>query len=121
VPRWNRSLYGASGAHQYTRLEDAKALAPDEAQMSCSWGIFQVMGFNWGMLRYNSLGDFLHCMLSASGQLDGFVRFIRINGLAKPLIDLNWAEFARRYNGPDYAKNAYDAKMAAAYTTFARK
>jgi hypothetical protein len=60
-------------------------------------------------------------MLSASGQLDGFVRFIRINGLAKPLIDLNWAEFARRYNGPDYAKNAYDAKMAAAYTTFARK
>lgn len=119
VPNWNRGLYGQSGAHQYLRLADAMMLAAPEAQQSCSWGMFQVMGFNWGHLRYNNLGDFLHSMRSASGQLDGFVRFIRVSGLAKHLIDRNWAEFARRYNGPAYAKNAYDAKMAAAYTKFA--
>ena len=33
--------------------------------------------------------------------------------------DLRWADFARRYNGPRYAENRYDEKMAEAYTRYA--
>jgi hypothetical protein len=32
----------------------------------------------------------------------------------------NWAEFAKRYNGPAYAQNRYDEKLAKAYAKFAR-
>ena len=30
----------------------------------------------------------------------------------------DWAGFALRYNGPEYAKFSYDKKMAAAYAKF---
>jgi len=30
----------------------------------------------------------------------------------------NWAEFARRYNGPAFKKNRYDEKIAAAYQQY---
>lgn len=31
---------------------------------------------------------------------------------------MNWAEFARRYNGIDYKRNNYDVKMAQSYENF---
>jgi hypothetical protein len=30
----------------------------------------------------------------------------------------DWAAFAKGYNGPGYAKNAYDVKLAEAYERF---
>ncbi|WP_426772988.1 N-acetylmuramidase domain-containing protein, partial [Pseudomonas aeruginosa] len=36
----------------------------------------------------------------------------------KALKSKDWAEFARRYNGPDYKKNNYDVKLAEAYQSF---
>lgn len=30
----------------------------------------------------------------------------------------DWAEFARRYNGPAYKENRYDEKLAKAYQKF---
>ena len=33
----------------------------------------------------------------------------------------DWANFARGYNGPAYAKNRYDVKLAAAYAKFSKK
>ncbi|NBT89135.1 MAG: DUF3380 domain-containing protein, partial [Flavobacteriaceae bacterium] len=30
----------------------------------------------------------------------------------------DWAGFAKGYNGPAYAKNAYDTKLAGAYANF---
>jgi peptidoglycan-binding domain 1 protein len=30
----------------------------------------------------------------------------------------DWAEFAKRYNGPAYEQNQYDKKLAAAYQKF---
>ena len=37
-----------------------------------------------------------------------------------PLATHNWAAFARGYNGADYAKNQYDAHLAAAYGKFSQ-
>ena len=33
----------------------------------------------------------------------------------------DWATFARRYNGPGYAKNDYDGKLQRAYDRFAQQ
>ena len=39
--------------------------------------------------------------------------------MAEALRKKNWAAFAKAYNGPGYAKNQYDTKLAAAYASFA--
>lgn len=42
--------------------------------------------------------------------------FIKRNPIMKnALMNRDWAAFARAYNGPAYAKNRYDQKLAAAY------
>lgn len=115
---WSRKNYGESGEYQYSRMGVAATYDSNVAHESTSWGMFQLMGMNWRALRYADLTQFLGCMESAAGQLDGFVRFVKANNLAGFLHDLKWAEFARGYNGPSYTENAYDAKLAAAYVRF---
>jgi hypothetical protein len=56
---------------------------------------------------------------SEAGQLRQMASFIKKAGLLDELIAKNWAGFAKGYNGPQYAKNQYDQKLAAAYTKFA--
>jgi len=48
-------------------------------------------------------------------QLDAFVQFVKNAGLDDELRRLDWAGFARGYNGPAYKANHYDEKLAAAY------
>ena len=44
-----------------------------------------------------------------------FAAFVRANNLADELQRRDWAGFASRYNGPGYAANRYDQRMAEAY------
>ena len=113
--KWDRSLYvGGQGEHR--RLQEAVALDREAALQSASWGRFQVMGFNWKVCGYGSLQSFINDMYrSESGHLRAFVGFVRSLGLAKYLRSKDWAGFARGYNGPGYAANSYDVKIAAAY------
>ncbi|KIQ97404.1 N-acetylmuramidase domain-containing protein [Lysobacter sp. A03] len=112
--------YGASGANQHARFEQAFKLDPAAAMKSASWGEFQIMGFNHKMVGYDSVGKFVDAMRSSAGsQLDAFVSFIESAGLKGKLQNRDWAGFARGYNGPGYAKNNYDGKMAAAYAKYA--
>jgi hypothetical protein len=52
---------------------------------------------------------------SERDQLEAFEGFVRANGLADELQRKDWTGFASRYNGPGYAANQYDQKMAQAY------
>lgn len=101
---------------QYEKLAVAAALHWDAAHASCSWGLGQVMGNNWKDLGYASVRAFVDAMHeSEAAQLDGMCRFIKVNGLVDELQRHDWAGFARRYNGSNYAKNEYDTKLAKAY------
>ena len=115
--KWNRALYGRTGAAQHDRYEDARKLDADAANQACSWGPFQLLGQNYKSCGFDSSQAFVDALWTggAPANLDAFVNFIKANGLAKPLRDKNWAAFARGYNGPAYAQNAYDKKMAQAY------
>jgi len=55
---------------------------------------------------------------STAGQLAVFLRFCRGKNIVRYLASKDWARFAYYYNGADYARNAYDTKMAAAYRRF---
>ncbi len=43
------------------------------------------------------------------------LRFIEKAELLDVLKARNWSEFARRYNGPAFARNEYDKRMAEAF------
>ena len=102
-PSWNKALYGATGAAQHARYEDARKLDPDAANKACGFDTSQA---------------FVDAMWTggAAAHLDAFVAFIKADPkLHNALRAKQWAAFARIYNGPGYAANAYDQKMANAY------
>lgn len=86
---------------------------------SASWGAYQIMGYHWSTCGYPSLQAFVNAMQTAPGQLDAFVRFVKADRrLVQALKAQDWATFARVYNGPNYAANRYDTKMAAAFAKY---
>lgn len=117
--RWNSSLY-RGGMAEHGRLQAAVALDRDAALQSASWGRFQIMGFNWRRCGFGSLQDFINAMYESEGrQLDAFVAFVKSAGLDDELQRLDWPAFARGYNGPGYAQNRYDERLAAAHASYA--
>ena len=114
--QWTRRHYGTTWQREQERLQLAMSLDREAALKSASWGRFQIMGFNYAACGYQTLQSFINAMYrSERGQLEAFVGFMRSQGLVQFVRRKDWAGFARRYNGPGYADNAYDKKMAAAY------
>jgi hypothetical protein len=104
------------GAAEHDRLGAAADLDRTCALLSASYGRFQVMGFNWQALEYDSLQAFINAMWgSEAGHLDAFVRFVEANGLGQALRNLDWRVFARGYNGRGYERNDYHIRMRDAY------
>lgn len=105
------------GAREHDRLAAAVAYHREAALSSASWGRFQIMGFNWKAAGYPSLQAFINAMYASEDQhLVAFARFIMAHPpMQEALRNKDWAEFARRYNGPAYARNQYDVKMQRAY------
>ena len=105
------------GAAEYDRLAAAMALNEEEALKSASWGLAQVMGFNHRVVG----ADTVHAMVekfveSEDNQLEALGNFIMAH--AKCRIGMqrrDWASFAACYNGPDFRRNDYDNRLAAAF------
>ncbi len=118
----NRSTGGyIGGTAEHQRLAQAQQIHAIAALESASWGLFQIMGYHWQRLGYLDAQHFADTMaLSEAAQLDAFVSFIEADpALHKALKARSWKQFARIYNGPAYAKNLYDVKLARAYAQFA--
>ena len=114
-PRWSREHY-RGGAREYARLARALRIHEEAALCSASWGMFQLMGFNYEACGYESIGDFVLGMCRSPGeQLEAFVSFLRTRGLERYLQCHDWAGFARRYNGPGYARNGYEERLRREY------
>src|SRR5574340_43295 len=111
--------YGERGAWQYQRLERACALDRKAALESASWGIGQVMGFNARLAGYDDGEKMVAEMIASENrQLLAMARLITENRLDRALRAHDWAGFARGYNGPDYARNQYDSRLAAAHCKY---
>jgi hypothetical protein len=110
--------YGKS-ATQYDRFSVAFGLDPNAAMKSASWGLGQVMGFNYAIAGYANVGEFVDAMKESEGkQLDASVEFILHNGLDDELRQHQWRGFARGYNGSGYEKNDYHNKLSHFYQQF---
>lgn len=88
------------GAAEYGLLAQAYALNPEAALKSTSWGIAQVMGFNYQAAGYDTVEAFVQDSCASEGaQLRAFQRFLLVNGIADALASQNWQVVARKYNG----------------------
>ncbi len=100
----------------FNTLESALELDDHYAMLATSYGIFQIMGFNHKSAGYDTVSKFVEAMSkSEENQIKAFCHFIKNNGLISTINKLDFATFARRYNGPNYAQNNYDVKLRKAY------
>lgn len=113
---WNRRKYSGSLSGEWRRLEDASRLDRTAALQSASWGLFQIMGFNYSYCGCADVDAFVAAQHeSATQQLALFVKFVSRPPYLPALRNRNWKAFARTYNGPAYAVARYDDKLDAAY------
>ncbi len=108
--------YPRTQAERWAQVAEAYALDPEAALQSASYGRFQVLGQNYGNLQLANAHEYVtKISKSEKDQLEAFEGFVKANNLSDELVRKDWAGFARAYNGPGYAANQYDTKMANAY------
>jgi hypothetical protein len=118
-PSWNlKAVRPFYNMDQYLRLQKARAINRNAADLSASWGAFQIMGFNYKACGYKLVKDFVTAQDDEYSQLKCFCNYIKNQHLDVNLIHLDWAGFARAYNGPEYTQNQYDAKLKRAYDKY---
>lgn len=120
-PKWDKTSYGSIN-QQYARLEKAQNIGKsyhflEAALSSCSWGLFQIMGFNHRLAGSPNVIDFVTKMRRSEAEhLTAFGNFITDNrSMLEFLRAKNWTEFAIRYNGKLQHLNKYDKRLKAAY------
>jgi len=119
-PKWGEKPYPKGSDAVYAEIEAACGINTNAALLSVSWGLGQIMGNNFKLAGCSSVNQMVEeAMTSEANQLRHMANFIKSAGLLDELQAKNWAGFARGYNGPGYAKNAYDVKLAEAYNKFA--
>ena len=114
--RPNRARYGSYQAVQQARFDAARTIDDKTAIQGTFWGMFQLGGFNWKTCGCKSPDEFVNLMSrSERDQLELFAEFVRETGMLPYLKAKNWAAFARRFNGPSYARRGYHTRLARAY------
>jgi N-acetylmuramidase len=126
IPRWSRATQYRDQGSSHGRLvvlSRARAIDEDCANRACSWGVGQTMGFLAEGQGFRNANEMVRHMIAGGvpAQVECMVREIKNRKLDVKLNRHDWAGFARAYNGPGYAQNQYDVKMAAAYGKWMRR
>lgn len=110
------------GTREWDRLSDAIKFDRIAALKSASWGLGQVMGFNYEVVGFSDVEEFVRAMHENEGkQLQAMMNFIKNNPrtyrnrtMLTALRNHDWQTFAYVYNGSG-GVGVYDIKLAAAY------
>ncbi len=112
---------GLSGyaLNEWTSLTKARKINADAADMGTYWGMFQIGGYNYKLCGCESVEEMVEKVCDSEySQLEMFAVFIRNSGMLEALQKKDWEAFARRYNGPSYAKRGYHTRMAKEYAKY---
>lgn len=114
----SQARYGTYSG-ELEKLKLACSLNEDAALKSASWGRFQIMGLNHKHVGWPTIQSFVEDMRTSERyHLKAFIGYLEYRKLTPVLKAKNWELFARQYNGPDFKKNNYDVKLAAAYEAY---
>lgn len=121
---WDKKNYPSSQDGVYQMFLQAMNLNYEAALMSASWGLPQIMGFNYNKCGFATVEDFVYAMtMNEAKHLEAFTRIIMSFGIDDELMEVppDFDGFAYVYNGAGYKKNDYAGKMRRAYNTFSSK
>lgn len=112
-PQWQTN--NKDQAKAWETMATAFALDQEAALMSASWGMFQIMGFNYASCGYKTVFEFSAALkVNAGNQLKAFLGFCsKSPALMKAMKSKDFTSMARNYNGEDYGN--YDVLMQKAY------
>lgn len=118
--KWGTRPYPRTSELNYQRLKKMMAIDETAALESTSWGMFQIMGFNYKDSGYASVQQMVEAFVSGGEKehLDAFTRLVDAWSLEDELQRRDAAGFARKFNGPGYAKNKYHTKLIQAWKKF---
>ncbi len=120
-PKWGQRPYPKTQDGRYDVLLKMIRLNVDAGFASASYGKFQILGENHKVCGYNTSAEFAFAQArDERTQIMAFEKFIIGNNLLGALKRLDWAAFARGYNGTAYRANQYDTKLASAYAKYSR-
>jgi hypothetical protein len=86
---------------EWDNFDRAYEANPEAALLSCSYGLPQLMGFNWRVTRHRTVREMvLAFQNSCIEQVRGFFDFVETNTLMGFIQHEDWRSFARHYNGP---------------------
>lgn len=106
---------------EYKAFNTAFRIHPLAAMLATSWGLGQVMGFNYEVAGYASVGEmiteFRKSELQQLRGMMGFIKNTRLQGvrLIEYLRQHNFERFAYGYNGKYYKRFNYDTRLKKAY------
>ena len=104
---------------EWTALTNARKKNAEAADMGTYWGMFQIGGFNYKQCGCKSVEEMVGKICESEfSQLEMFAVFVRNSGMLDALRKKDWAAFARKYNGPSYAKRGYHTRMAKEYAKY---
>ena len=120
APNWRDLPYPKS---PYPAIDKCAEIAGAEvAAKATSWGLYQILGENAVALGYKSAVDMVETFAASErAQVEGWLRFLDANNLKRPLMDGDFKTYARGYNGPKFAENRYDTKLAERAAHYASK
>lgn len=114
-PKWDRTKYPRTQAARWEQMALAFSLDPEAALKSASYGLFQIMGFNW---MHTGVKDVYEYVRQAShselSQMRLFEAYVIKSPLAQPLREKDWKTFARLYNGSGQVE-LYSRLLSEAY------
>jgi hypothetical protein len=105
---------------EYPRIELAMKFDTESALRSASFGLFQIMGFNFKSAGYSTVEAFVNAMKqSEKNHLSAVISFIKTNRRLKEAVETsNFDKIAEYYNGVSYRENNYHIKLANAAKKF---
>lgn len=120
-PTWDRTKYPKTRNGRMAQFGEATGLEPLKAYEAASWGLFQIMGYHFKVLKYTSAVSMAsNLKVDLAANVTAFGRIVKEMGIVETLRDKQFSKFARAYNGPGYKLNSYDLKMEAEYYNLMR-
>jgi N-acetylmuramidase len=105
-------------AGRYTMLKRMVEINAAAAYKSVSYGLGQIMGFNYSAAGFESAYALFQASRTFNGQVDAMFNFIKNTpNIYKAAVATNFKAFAKAYNGPA-APASYAVELERLYTTW---
>jgi hypothetical protein len=115
-PYMKNCPYNKGQDSEYKRLAIAMSLEPTAALMSCSWGVFQIMGDEFWRCGFTTVHEFIDSLKTGElAHLNAFCKFLVSKKLDGYLRNHEWDPLAAGYNGLNYRDNDYAGQMQRQY------